>query len=215
MSLQPFIIVRVHDQAMLDHFAHTTGKLFLCQSQQTGGSRVNQLRHMESANHVLIGIKIYAGLTANAGIHLGKQSGRYLNKTNAAQVGCRGKSTEISDHTATQSNQHIIPVIMVLNQEFVQIPDGVQVFIFFSRREHKKIHLFADRLQLTDHYITVKLCNCAVRHHTKSPLPHGKRSHFLSQSVIIFFHYNIINGFSIPMYCHAITHDVSTPFLYF
>ena len=76
---------------------------------------VNESRHMERADHIFVGIKIYARLSADARIHLGEQGCRDLDKIDAAQIGRCSKAGHIADHTAAEGCEHVFAVKMMLN----------------------------------------------------------------------------------------------------
>ena len=65
---------------------------------------------MERADHIFVGIKIYARLSADARIHLGEQGCRDLDKIDAAQIGCCSKTGHITDYTAAEGAGTIVYV---------------------------------------------------------------------------------------------------------
>ena len=98
------------------------------QGFQNGKIHIYQSWLVKSADHILILHEINAGFPADAAVNLGKQRGRYLNKINAAQIGCRGKTGQIADDSTAQSKQDIISVKMILYQRFVQFIYGFYIF---------------------------------------------------------------------------------------
>ena len=85
---------------MLDDLSHTAGELIVRKCAKYGHIRVYKLRHVESAYHIFVGIKVYTGLSAYSGVHLGQQCCRDLDKIHAAEIGCSHKSAEVSRDTA-------------------------------------------------------------------------------------------------------------------
>ena len=71
---------------MLDDLSHTGRKLLIRKGLQRGNIRIDQLRHMKSADHVLVSVKINSGLPSDAGIHLRKKGGGNLNKGDPPQI---------------------------------------------------------------------------------------------------------------------------------
>ena len=51
---------------MLDDLSHAAGELIVRKCAKYGHIRVYKLRHVESAYHIFVGIKIYARLSADA-----------------------------------------------------------------------------------------------------------------------------------------------------
>ena len=62
---------------------------------------------MEGADQVLAESMVDRCLAADRTVYLSKQCGGYLNNANAAQVGCRDKTGEISDDAAPNREDDI------------------------------------------------------------------------------------------------------------
>ena len=73
----------VLDKTMLHYFCKTAEKLAVIQSFQGGDIHVNQFRHVKSAYHIFIAVKVNPGFPAYAGVRLGQQGGWDLDKINS------------------------------------------------------------------------------------------------------------------------------------
>src|SRR5262245_14644994 len=94
--------IRIFDDAVFDDFGETGHQLPARQGAQHADVDENEFRLVKSADKIFAVLMVDGGLAADARVHLGQQSRRYLDIRNAAQISCRGKSRKITDHAPAQ-----------------------------------------------------------------------------------------------------------------
>ena len=88
---------------------------------------------MEGAHHIFILFEIHTGLAADGTVHLRQKGRGDLHKINPAQERSRRKPSDITDHAAAESDQHILSRDPFFDQEAVDIRYGFQRFVLFPR----------------------------------------------------------------------------------
>ena len=133
---------------------------------------------MKGPHHVFIGVKVYARLSADAGIHLGQQGGGNLDKINSPKIGGCCKAAEISSDATSQSSQHILAVKMFSNQVLIELLYRVQVFIFLSCRKNKNRYFAAALGKNCFYLFQIQRSHIGIRNDTNFVIPEIKGFRF-------------------------------------
>ena len=111
--------IGIGKKCRLDHFPHSRRKLLRRKSQKRVRVRINQRRHVEGPDHILIALEIHAGLSADTGINLRQERRRNLDDPDPSPVDSRGKSGHIPRHPASERGNTVLSVELEL-QKLVQ-----------------------------------------------------------------------------------------------
>ena len=104
---------------------------------------IDELRHIESAHHIFVAVEVNAGLAADAAVGLCEQCRRDLHEINPAQISCRRIPGDVSYHASAKSDQKILPVKFLFDQEGINALYGIQRLAFLTCRELVEHRLFA------------------------------------------------------------------------
>jgi len=90
---------------------------------------------VESADEVLALRGVDPGLAANRTVDLGQKRRRQLHKPHAPAQDRRRKTDEVADHAATQRQDHILALDLLLQQPFGAACEVVPVLRPLARRQ--------------------------------------------------------------------------------
>ena len=102
---------------------------------------------METAQQVLAGDQIHAGLASHRRVHLGQQRGGDLDHRNAAHEDGGEKSGQVAHDAAAEGDDHAGPVAAGLDhlfgqrfhlrQAFARLASGEEKHVRFARRKRR------------------------------------------------------------------------------
>ena len=99
----------VKGKGVLDDLCHTAGKFLLRQTAEKISVAKDKARLPETARHIFAAMKVNTGLSADSGIHAGKQRRRNIDRVHAAGIYASGKACQIAGHAAAEGDHHVAP----------------------------------------------------------------------------------------------------------
>ena len=95
------------DRSLLHRFAPSRSQFTSGQRSQRLSVDYDQPWLMKSADEILAGREVHAGLAANRSVDLREQGCRHLHESNAAQISRGGKTRQVANHSAAQRDHHV------------------------------------------------------------------------------------------------------------
>ena len=105
IGFEPIEERQVADQAVLDYFGQSRRQFAVCERGERGGVRDYRLRLVKRTDHIFAARMVNRGLPAHRRVDKGEQRGRHLDKGDPAQIGRRGESRQITNHSAAERDQ--------------------------------------------------------------------------------------------------------------
>ena len=181
MCIQVVKVIPTLDERMLDDLPHAGGILDRIQTPERRHITVDERRHMEGTDHVLIGTEIDPRLSADRAVDLRKKRRRNLNETDASHIRRRREARHIPDDTTTECDEDIIPVEARLDRRRINLRDRIRVLMLLPRHQHQLMKLTEARTKRRTHLLEIQRCYMLIRHDQRTPLPKPQRLHRRSQ----------------------------------
>jgi len=129
-------VIVIGQKAMLEHFRQPCRQLARRQAAQHRRVGHDHRRLVKSADQVLAGRMVDAGLAADRGIDLRQQRGRHLHHAHAAHEYRRGKAGDVAHDPAAQCHHDAAAVRAGLHQRVDHLGDRLQILRGLAVADH-------------------------------------------------------------------------------
>ena len=135
--LQIFPQLDIIDEAIFDNLTHSFNQFSFTQCFQGLGIDEDTVRLIEGTDHIFGEGGVDPRFSTDRRINLSGQAGRNLQEVDTPHIGSGHKACQITDNSASQGNDAIAPCHAFLDQKFIGLIDGFQIFGAFSFGENK------------------------------------------------------------------------------